>query len=75
MDREPAPRSRDNIQVLVIGGGLAGLSAACELADRGFHVTLLEKRPYLGGRASSFSHPKSETEVDIGQHVFMKCCT
>ncbi|HEX6465938.1 MAG TPA: FAD-dependent oxidoreductase, partial [Terriglobales bacterium] len=38
--------------VAVAGGGLAGLSAACVLADGGFRVTLFERRPYIGGRAS-----------------------
>jgi len=61
--------------VLIIGGGLAGLSAACELADKGFQVTLIEQRPYLGGRASSFYYQEMEEEVDLGQHVFMRCCT
>ncbi len=43
--------------VIVVGGGLAGLSAACALADAGYQVRLLEKRRYLGGRASSYEHP------------------
>lgn len=60
---------------MVIGGGLAGLSAACALADQGFRVTLLEKRPYLGGRAFSFPDPASGGHIDNGQHVFLGCCT
>ncbi|HEY1731965.1 MAG TPA: FAD-dependent oxidoreductase, partial [Terriglobales bacterium] len=40
--------------VAVIGGGLAGLSAGSALADQGYHVELFERRPYLGGRASSY---------------------
>ena len=40
--------------VIVIGGGLAGLSSAVALADAGFRVRLLERRPFLGGRASSY---------------------
>jgi zeta-carotene desaturase len=59
----------------VIGGGLAGLSAACALADAGFVVTLLERRPYLGGRASSYQHPGTEEIVDNCQHVLLGCCT
>lgn len=62
-------------EVLVLGGGLAGLSAACELGVCGFQVTLIEQRPYLGGRASSFYYKEMDQEVDIGQHVFMRCCT
>ena len=34
--------------VAIAGGGLAGLAAACALADSGFRVTLFERRPYLG---------------------------
>ena len=62
-------------KVIVIGGGLAGLAAACHLADSGLEVTLLEKQDQLGGRASSFFHPETRQEVDTGQHVFMRCCT
>ena len=61
--------------VAIAGGGLAGLSAACDLADAGFRVTLLEKRPFLGGRAYSYRDKSSGLEVDNGQHVFLGCCT
>ena len=60
---------------MVIGGGLAGLSAACALADRGVPVTLLEKRPYLGGRAFSFKDAESGRHIDNGQHIYLGCCT
>ena len=42
--------------VLVLGGGLAGISAACHLLERDCRVTLVEKRPFLGGRTFSFEH-------------------
>ena len=61
--------------VAVFGGGLAGLAAALRLARSGYAVTLIEKRPYLGGRAFSFRHAESGCEVDNGQHVFLGCCT
>src|SRR6478736_3049716 len=61
--------------VAVIGGGLAGLAAGCALAESGFHVTLFEKRPYLGGRASSYQHPGTGEVVDNCQHVLLGCCT
>lgn len=67
--------SRERAEVLVIGGGLAGISAACELLDRGYGVTLVEKRPFLGGRTYSVVDQHTEIEVDNGQHVFMRCCT
>ena len=62
-------------RVAVLGGGLAGLAAALRLTDLGFAVTLIEKRPFLGGRAFSFFDPKEQVEVDNGQHVFLGCCT
>src|SRR3954468_14094931 len=61
--------------IAVIGGGLAGLSAACALADAGMKVTLFERRPYLGGRASSYEHPGTNETVDNCQHVLLGCCT
>ncbi len=62
-------------RVAIIGGGLAGLAAGCALADTGFHVTLFERRPYLGGRASSYQHPGTGEIVDNCQHVLLGCCT
>jgi len=58
----------------VIGGGLAGLSSAVALAEAGFRVRLLEKRPHLGGRAASYVLPGGE-HVDNCQHVTLGCCT
>jgi squalene-associated FAD-dependent desaturase len=60
--------------VLVIGGGLAGLSSAIALAEAGFRVQLVEKRPHLGGRATSYTLPDG-SEVDNCQHVTLGCCT
>jgi zeta-carotene desaturase len=61
--------------VAIAGGGLAGLAAACALADTGFKVTLFEKRPFLGGRASSYEHPGTGEVVDNCQHVLFRVCT
>jgi zeta-carotene desaturase len=61
--------------VTVVGGGVAGLSAACALAEAGWEVQLLERRSYLGGRASSFSHPGVGEVIDNCQHVLFGCCT
>ena len=58
----------------MIGGGLAGLSSAVALAEAGFRVRLFEKRPHLGGRATSYTLPDG-TEVDNCQHVTLGCCT
>jgi squalene-associated FAD-dependent desaturase len=62
-------------RVVVIGAGLAGLAAASALAPQGFRVTLLESRPRLGGRASSFTDAATGQLVDACQHVSMGCCT
>jgi squalene-associated FAD-dependent desaturase len=62
-------------KVAVAGGGLAGLAAACALSDAGFRVTLFEKRPFLGGRASSWEHPGTGEVVDNCQHVLFGVCT
>jgi zeta-carotene desaturase len=67
---QAAPKS-----IAIVGGGLAGLAAACVLSETGFRVTLLEKRPYLGGRASSYQHPGTGEVVDNCQHVLLGCCT
>src|ERR1700747_1772642 len=60
--------------VIVIGGGLAGLAAGVALADTGCRVRLFEQRPYLGGRATSYALPNGE-HVDNCQHVTLGCCT
>ncbi|HEV3255022.1 MAG TPA: hydroxysqualene dehydroxylase HpnE, partial [Candidatus Acidoferrales bacterium] len=60
--------------VIVIGGGLAGLASAVALAESGCRVQLLEKRPFLGGRATSYLLPDG-SHVDNCQHVTLGCCT
>lgn len=62
-----------NHDVIIIGGGFAGLSAATALAERGLRVTLLEARQRLGGRAYSFRDEATGDLVDNGQHLFMAC--
>ncbi|MGZ4876758.1 MAG: hydroxysqualene dehydroxylase HpnE [Candidatus Angelobacter sp.] len=61
--------------VAIVGGGLAGLAAGCALADAGLRVTVFERRPYVGGRASSYEHPGTSEVVDNCQHVLLGCCT
>ena len=51
------------------------MAAALRLARAGMSVTLVERRPYLGGRAYSFTDPETGRQVDNGQHVFLGCCT
>ncbi|THA33371.1 FAD-dependent oxidoreductase [Streptomyces sp. A1277] len=67
---DDAPRSS---RAVVVGGGIAGVTAALRLADAGLDVTLLEGRPRLGGLAFSFR--RGGLTVDNGQHVYLRCCT
>ncbi len=60
-------------RVVVIGGGLAGITAALDCADAGAHVTLVEVRRRLGGAAYSFE--RDGMRLDNGQHVFLRCCS
>ena len=61
--------------VLIVGGGLAGLATAAALVDRHVRITIVESRPRLGGRASSFIDPVTGEFVDNCQHISMACCT
>jgi zeta-carotene desaturase len=63
--------------VIIAGGGLAGMAAAAALCGAGFRVTLLESRPFLGGRAASFPLTPSEEGseiIDNCQHILLRCC-
>jgi len=51
------------------------MAAAWRLANAARRVTLIERRPYLGGRAYSFVDRDTGQQVDNGQHVFLGCCT
>ncbi len=61
------------MKVVVIGGGLAGITAAIALAQAKHEVTLLEAKPRLGGATMSFS--RDGLVIDTGQHIFLRCCT
>lgn len=61
--------------VIVVGGGIAGIGAALCLAEHGARVLLLETRKKLGGRATSFQDPRSGLTIDNCQHVALGCCT
>jgi zeta-carotene desaturase len=70
-----APTAGGGRTVAVVGGGVAGMSAACALAEAGFRVQLVERRAFLGGRAYSFRHPGVGEVIDNCQHVLFGCCT
>jgi squalene-associated FAD-dependent desaturase len=80
MEPRPPGRRRELDQmaveakdVVVIGGGFAGLAAGAALAEKGFRVAVLESKPALGGRAYSFADDDTGDFVDNGQHVLMGC--
>jgi squalene-associated FAD-dependent desaturase len=58
---------------LIIGGGLAGMTAASILSSKNLSVTLIESSPKLGGRTYSFKDTETGTEIDNGQHIMMGC--
>ena len=59
--------------VIIVGAGFAGLSAAVALTARGARVTVLEARPRLGGRATSYRDLSTGELVDNGQHILFGC--
>jgi uncharacterized protein with NAD-binding domain and iron-sulfur cluster len=63
--------ARDAGPVIIIGGGLSGLTAAVELVSRGIPILLLEQKTYLGGRAYSFRDLRTGDIVDNGQHALI----
>ncbi len=69
----PGPKPGGAFDAIIIGAGCAGLSAAAALADAGARVLVLEARPGLGGRATSFRDPGTGERVDNGQHILMGC--
>jgi len=68
-------KDKQQTTVGIVGGGIAGLAAGCALVDSGFRVTVFERRPFVGGRASSYEHPGTGETVDNCQHVLLGCCT
>ncbi|MEW6442802.1 MAG: FAD-dependent oxidoreductase [bacterium] len=67
MAHEPGMKT----DVVILGGGLAGLSAAVGISDSGLRVVLLERDVRLGGRARSWVEPQTRDPIPIGPHVFV----
>ena len=65
---------KEHRDVIVVGAGAAGLAAAAALTQAGKSVAVLERKPYVGGRAYSYEHPALQEVVD-SQHVLLGCCT
>lgn len=73
----PSPENAgESPQIVVVGGGLAGIATSLKLAKDGYQVRLLEAKRRLGGRAGSFTMPgeAGPEEIDYCQHVAMGCC-
>jgi squalene-associated FAD-dependent desaturase len=66
--------STSDTDVLIVGAGVAGLAAAVALSGAGARVKLLDRKPYVGGRAYSYPHPALDEVID-SQHVLLGCCT
>ncbi len=67
-----------NPDVVVVGGGLAGLAASVALGSAGYSVQILETRAFLGGRATSYpinTADDQSTTIDNCQHILLRCCT
>lgn len=65
----------ESARVAVIGGGVAGLATAVRLHEARCHITLIEAKNRLGGRATSFTDPTTGQVLDNCQHVVLGCCT
>ncbi|SCG75475.1 FAD-dependent oxidoreductase [Micromonospora humi] len=69
-----APRVPQPASALVVGGGIAGMSAAVVLAERGVAVTVLEAAPHLGGRLGAWPEalPDGAQQNEHGFHAFFR---
>ena len=75
LNSSSAPQLNPSSDVVILGGGIAGIAAALSLLEAGRRVTLVEARQFLGGRAFSFADSAAGPPVDNGQHVIVGCCS
>jgi zeta-carotene desaturase len=66
------PSDSPKLKVAVVGAGLAGLSTAVELLDKGYHVDVYDQRPHVGGKVASW-RDKDGNHIEMGLHVFFGC--
>lgn len=71
--RKPLPEKRLPGTASVMGGGVAGITAALELGYQGYTPRLYEAKAYLGGRAHSLTDAPTGLTLDNGQHIVMGC--
>lgn len=64
------PEEARVVKVAIVGGGIAGLTAALRLCQRGYKVTLYEEKPWLGGNLGSHSRRGGEVYHDVYPHMF-----
>ncbi|QCF27222.1 hydroxysqualene dehydroxylase HpnE [Hydrocarboniclastica marina] len=62
---------KQDTDVIIVGGGIAGLTSAVGLSQRGLKVTLLERSDRLGGRARTCEDDTTGQRVDIGPHIMV----
>ncbi|MFN5866990.1 MAG: NAD(P)-binding protein, partial [Candidatus Kapaibacterium sp.] len=60
---------------IIIGAGMAGISAAIACVHAGFKPIVLESKSYIGGRSRSFIDTTTGELIDNGQHLLMGCYT
>ena len=65
------PTGASTVDVLIVGGGLAGLTAALALREQGLSLLVLERDTMLGGRAASWADPTTGDPVHIGPHILL----
>src|SRR5688572_9208771 len=71
VDRLASALEQPDFDVIVAGGGIAGVTCASALAGEGLRVLILEREAVLGGRARSFTEPGTGDVLPIGPHVFL----